>query len=84
MTAILEQTKKHSDDYPLIFERSKAGRRGAVPPQASLAEDVNLEALLGADNLRVQPLALPEVSELDLVRHYTGLANRQMSVDKNF
>ena len=76
MTAILEQTKKHSDDYPLIFERSKAGRRGAIPPQASLADGVDLEALLGADNLRVHILELPEVSELDLVRHYTGLANR--------
>ena len=84
MTAILEQAKKHTDDYPLIFERSKAGRRGAIPPQASLAAGVDLAALLGTDNLRVQPLELPEVSELDLVRHYTGLANRQMSVDKNF
>jgi glycine dehydrogenase subunit 2 len=72
------------DDFPLIFERSKPGRRGVIPPQAILAQNVDLEALLGAENLRSSPPKLPEVSELDLVRHYTGLAQRQMSVDGNF
>jgi glycine dehydrogenase subunit 2 len=85
MTAVLEGTKqKHQDDFPLIFERGKSGRRGVIPPQADLAKDANLEALLGAENLRQQALPLPEVSELELVRHYTGLAHRQMSVDGNF
>ncbi|NJK43927.1 MAG: aminomethyl-transferring glycine dehydrogenase subunit GcvPB [Pleurocapsa sp. SU_196_0] len=85
MTATLEATKQgHKDDYPLIFERSKTGRRGVIPPQANLAGDANLEALLGAENLRHKELPLPEVSELELVRHYTGLAHRQMSVDGNF
>ncbi|MFN3265688.1 MAG: hypothetical protein ACK41E_02505, partial [Deinococcales bacterium] len=68
MTAILEQSKTNND-FPLIFERSKAGRRGVVPPQAALARSANLEALLGAENLRRSSLPLPEVSELDLVRH---------------
>jgi glycine dehydrogenase subunit 2 len=85
MTATLEgKQQKHKDDYPLIFERSKTGRRGVVPPQAELSRDVDLEALLGAENLRQKELPLPEVSELELVRHYTGLAHRQMSVDGNF
>jgi glycine dehydrogenase subunit 2 len=85
MTAVLEGTaKRHKDDFPLIFERSKRGRRGVVPPQAELAKDADLEALLGAENLRHKELPLPEVSELELVRHYTGLAHRQMSVDGNF
>jgi glycine dehydrogenase subunit 2 len=85
MTATLEATKKQSSsDHPLIFERSKSGRRGVIPPQAKLSENANLESLLGAENLRAVPAKLPEVSELDLVRHYTGLAHRQMSVDANF
>jgi len=42
-----------------------------------------LAALLGEDNLRKKPARLPEVSELDLVRHYTQLAHRQMSIDAN-
>ncbi len=82
MNAVLE--KQAINDFPLIFERSKTGRRGVIPPQAAKAKGVNLEDLLGADNLRTSSLPLPEVSELDLVRHYTGLANRQMSVDANF
>ncbi|HEX2863030.1 MAG TPA: aminomethyl-transferring glycine dehydrogenase subunit GcvPB [Deinococcales bacterium] len=71
-------------DFPTIFERSRPGRRAAVPPQAALADGTDLAALLGEENLRRAPLRLPEVSELDLVRHYTGLAGRQFSVDANF
>lgn len=73
-----------TQDYPTVFERSRPGRRAALPPQAAEAKDVDLKALLGEENLRREPLRLPEVSELDLVRHYTGLANRQFSVDRNF
>jgi glycine dehydrogenase subunit 2 len=83
MNAVLEKQEVKSD-FPLIFERSKSGRRGVIPPQASKAQGVKLEDLLGEENLRISSLPLPEVSELDLVRHYTGLANRQMSVDANF
>src|SRR5690606_33772780 len=68
-------------NFPLIFERSQAGRRGARPPAAG---DVDLAGLLGSDQLRTTPPKLPEVSELDLVRHYTQLAHRQFSIDGNF
>lgn len=68
-------------DFPLIFERSKPGRRAAHPPKP---DGESLEALLGAEHLRAAPPKLPEVSELELVRHYTGLAHRQMSIDGNF
>ena len=30
------------------------------------------------------PLALPEVSELDVVRHFTRLSQTNMSIDTNF
>ncbi len=68
-------------DFPLIFERSQPGRRAACPPKPvgeSLAD------LLGTENLRAAPPKLPEVSELELVRHYTQLAHRQFSIDGNF
>ncbi|MFW5899550.1 MAG: aminomethyl-transferring glycine dehydrogenase subunit GcvPB [Jiangellaceae bacterium] len=67
-------------DAPLLFERSRAGRRAARPPQV---EGPSMEALLGADALRGAPPRLPEVSELDLVRHFTQLAHRQFSIDGN-
>lgn len=66
--------------FPLIFERSRKGRRGlklvkAVPK----AED-----LIPKEHLREVPPRLPEVDELTLVRHYTGLSRRQVGVDTTF
>ena len=84
MTQTLEPTTQRNDDFPLIFERSRPNRRGVIPPQATLTQNVNLESLFGVENLRQTAPKLPEVSELDLVRHYTGLAGRQFSVDANF
>jgi len=68
-------------DFPLVFERSQPGRRGARPPAPG---DVDLESLLGVEQLRSVEPRLPEVAELDLVRHYTQLAHRQFSIDGNF
>ena len=68
-------------DFPLIFERSQPGRRAACPPKPA---GESLEDLLGAKHLRAAPPKLPEVSELELVRHYTQLAHRQFSIDGNF
>ena len=67
-------------DFPLIFERSRKGRRAAHPPKP---EGAPLGELIGGEHLRDAPPKLPEVSELDLVRHYTQLAHRQFSIDGN-
>ena len=69
-----------SRDFPLIFERSRPGRRAARPPRF---DEPDLALLLGEDQLRDAPPRLPEVSELDLVRHFTQLAHRQFSIDGN-
>ncbi len=74
-----ERSHRHAQ-LPLIFERSKPGRRASQPPTP---EPADVASLLGAENLRKAPPRLPEVSELDLVRHYTQLAHRQMSIDAN-
>jgi glycine dehydrogenase subunit 2 len=65
-------------DFPLIFERSRPGRRGVRPPRV---DGPPLAELLGEEALRATPPRLPEVSELDLVRHYTQMAHRQVSID---
>jgi glycine dehydrogenase subunit 2 len=67
-------------DFPLIFERSRPGRRASSPPRVA---EANLAELLGREQLRAEPPRLPEVSELDLVRHYTQLAHRQFSIDSH-
>ena len=63
----------------LIFELSRAGRGSAhQAPAAQPAPD------LPAALLRRDPPLLPEVSELDAVRHYTRLSQRNFSIDTQF
>lgn len=66
----------------LIFEISKAGRSAADVP-ASDVEPVNLSEIIDDKYLR-KNLDLPEVAEIDLVRHYTNLSRRNFGVDLGF
>lgn len=68
---------------PLIFERSHAGRRAVDLPAADVPVE-ELSAMIPAAFLRKQPAALPEVSQLDLVRHFTELSQRTFGVDSGF
>ncbi len=63
-----------------VFEQSVPGRQAVVPPKAnkSVAE------MLPASLLREQAPRLPEMSELDVVRHFTLLSRKNFSVDTNF
>jgi len=64
-----------------IFEKSVKGRKGFKLPEGS----VSFEGKDLPDHLiRTRKLALPELSELDVVRHYTELASKNYSVDKGF
>ena len=64
----------------LIYEQSVAGRRGVKLP----ASDVPAAAALPSNLLRAESAGLPELSELDTVRHFTNLSRRNFSVDTNF
>ncbi|HEY5512872.1 MAG TPA: aminomethyl-transferring glycine dehydrogenase subunit GcvPB [Geomonas sp.] len=64
----------------LIYEKSVAGRTGVRIP----ISDVPKAAPLPEALCRGAAPAFPEVSELDLVRHYTNLSRRNFSVDTNF
>jgi glycine dehydrogenase subunit 2 len=68
---------------PTVFERSKAGRRGVLPPPCE-KELPPIEECVPIAFLRKGPVGLPEVSELDAVRHYTRLSQKNMSVDGEF
>lgn len=67
----------------LIFEVSKEGRRAYRLPGCKV-ESVNLEDMIPAELRRKQELILPEVSEPQLVRHYTQLSNKNFGVDTGF
>ncbi len=63
----------------LIFEHSRSGRRAsAQAPLAATAND------LPEKFLRRSPPLLPEVSELQTVRHYTRLSQKNFSIDTHF
>src|SRR5512147_173671 len=64
----------------LIFERSRPGRRG--PAQSPSVRAATGE--IPQRYLRAKPPRLPEVSELDVVRHYTGLSQKNYSIDTHF
>ena len=61
---------------PLLFEKSRPGREGVSIP----ACDVPLTPI--PDSLRRSSLALPEVAEVDVVRHYLRLAHLNYCVDE--
>lgn len=66
----------------LIFEISKPGRKGYQLPKDNYGTDGL--AAIPAGLLRETPAELPEVSELDVVRHYTNLSNKNFGVDTGF
>ena len=66
----------------LIFELSRPGRKGYELP-ADRFEIDGLDAI-PSELLRRNEPELPEVSELDVVRHYTNLSNKNFGVDTGF
>ena len=69
---------------PLIFERSVPGRRGYRLPPSDVPPAGSSSARLPDDQLRAEPLRLPEVAEFDVIRHYTRLSQLNFSVDTHF
>jgi glycine dehydrogenase subunit 2 len=66
----------------LLFDLSRPGRRAALLP-ASDVPTTSFESI-PTDLRATQPLPLPELAEIDVVRHYVNLSTRNMSVDTNF
>lgn len=67
----------------LIFDKSIKGRRGVTLPRLTEAEK-KLDINIPSKYLAATPPDMPEVSELDVVRHYTNLSLKNFSVDANF
>ncbi len=64
----------------LLFEKSIPNRRASRTVASDVPTTINIESSL----LRSSSANLPELSELDVVRHFTELSRRNFGVDTNF
>jgi glycine dehydrogenase subunit 2 len=67
-------------DRRTIYEKSCCERRACSLPACDVP-DVPLDELVPAGLRRTQPARLPEVSELDLLRHFTHLSTLNFGVE---
>ncbi|MCX6389940.1 MAG: aminomethyl-transferring glycine dehydrogenase subunit GcvPB [Solirubrobacterales bacterium] len=79
----MSQTPQQLDHAVTIFEKSKSGRRAFTPPAAEVP-DRPITELIPERMLRVSPAKLPEVSEPEIVRHYTRISKRNFDLDSGF
>ena len=64
----------------IIFKKSVKGRRGVSLP----VNDVPVSVEIPEGHRRKKEAALCELSELDVVRHFTELSRKNFGVDTNF
>ncbi|RLG03125.1 MAG: hypothetical protein DRN60_02010, partial [Thaumarchaeota archaeon] len=69
-------------EEPLIFELSRPGAHGFEFPKLEPELERSLEEALNEipEELRREDLNLPELSELDVVRHFTRLSEMNYSI----
>ena len=69
-------------DEPLLKELSRQGRIGFLPPRDSkVSRKIRDPESLIPDKMRAGSLALPELSELQVLRHYNRLSQMNFSVE---
>ncbi|MBC8479490.1 MAG: aminomethyl-transferring glycine dehydrogenase subunit GcvPB, partial [FCB group bacterium] len=68
---------------PLIIEQSRPGRVGVKLPDCDVP-DITLEDRFPLHLLRSQPAHLPQVTEPEVVRHFTNLSQKNHHVDRDF
>jgi len=67
----------------LIFEIGAPGRRAATMPAMDVPTE-SPQSMIPEGMLRKESAPLPEVSEIEIVRHYTHLSQRNFGVDTGF
>ena len=67
-------------DRATVYERSRPGRGAYSLPELGVPE-VPAAELIPESLRRTQPARLPEISEIDLLRHFTGLSALNYGVD---
>ncbi|MCC7499110.1 MAG: aminomethyl-transferring glycine dehydrogenase subunit GcvPB [Bryobacterales bacterium] len=78
---MIQKASTHvNQNEPLLFERSSAGKNGYQLPPLDVPA-VDPEQVLGAANLRDSIEDLPEVSEVEAIRHFTRLSTWNYAID---
>jgi glycine dehydrogenase subunit 2 len=78
---IKKVTQHPSQNEALIFERSQTGRIGYRLPKLDV-DATNIDTIIPPELLRDDDLdGVPEVSEVDVVRHFTRISTWNYSID---
>jgi len=78
---ITKVTQHPTQNEGLIFDRSQKGRVGYRLPKLDV-EEINIDSILAAELRRNDDLdGVPEVSEVDVVRHFTRISTWNYSID---
>ena len=67
----------------LIFELSKPGRKAYNLPPLDV-EDISIESFIPEEYISEDELKLPEVNEVEVIRHFTNLSNKNYGLDTGF
>jgi glycine dehydrogenase subunit 2 len=79
--SIKKVTQHPTQNEELIFDRSQTGRIGYRLPKLDV-EETNLDELIPAELRRTDHLeGVPEVSEVDVIRHFTRISTWNYSID---
>jgi glycine dehydrogenase subunit 2 len=78
---MIQKARTHvNQDEPLLFERSSPGKKGYQLPPLDVPAAAPKEAL-GASNVRSEIAGFPEVSEVEVIRHFTRLSTWNYAID---
>src|ERR1700727_2161465 len=78
---MIRKVRSHlTQNEGLIFERSSPGKIGHQLPELDVPA-VDAAAALGAANVRAEIEGFPEVSEVEVVRHFTRLSTWNYAID---
>ncbi len=78
---MIKKVRTHiNQNEPLLFERSSPGKKGYQLPALDVPA-VDPQAALGAENVRAEIPGFPEVSEVEVIRHFTRLSTWNYAID---
>ncbi len=81
MTDKIKKAGRHtSQSEELIFEKSSPGKRGMELPPLDVPPADTMRAM-GAGNVRGEIEGFPEVSEIEVIRHFTRLSTWNFAID---